>query len=85
MASAWQSDVDSLTFQPRGHAGQCFVHRRAFATILGFDPAPGDCEACFQQRNEAFEAAAAAKISRDDLAADANFHLNSRDILRAGG
>jgi hypothetical protein len=31
-----------------------------------------------------FEAAAAAKINRAALAADANFHLTSRDILRTG-
>jgi Protein of unknown function (DUF1488) len=83
MASTWRADVDSLSFQPTGHAGQCFVHRRAFATILGFDPTPDDCASCFQQRRAAFEAAAAAKISRAALAADAHFHLNSRDILRA--
>jgi len=83
MAATWRSDVDSLCFQPSGHAGQCLVHRRAFATILGFEPTPDDCAVCFQQRQAAFEAAAAAKISRAALAADANFHLNSRDVLRA--
>jgi hypothetical protein len=83
MDSNWRSDIDSLSFQPRGHAGQCVVHRRAFATILGFEPTPDDCTACFQQRVSAFEAAASAKISRAALAADANFHLTSRDILRA--
>jgi hypothetical protein len=83
MASTWRSDLDSLGFQPRDHAGQCLVHRRAFKTILGFDPTPDDCAACFQQREPAFQAAAAAKIGRTALAADANFHLTSRDILRA--
>jgi hypothetical protein len=79
----WRSDINSLSFQPTGHAGQCVVHRRAFATILGFDPTPDDCTAYFQQRLRAFEAAAEAKISRAALATDANFHLTSRDILRA--
>ena len=83
MASTWRPDIDSLSFQPRGHAGQCVIHRRAFATILGFEPTPDDCAACFQQRLPTFEAAAAAKISRTALAADASFHLTSRDILRA--
>ena len=82
MASIWRPDINSLSFQPRGHTGQCVVHRRAFATILGFDPTPDDCTACFQQRLSTFEAAAVAKISRAALAADANFHLTSRDILR---
>jgi hypothetical protein len=85
MASTWRSDLDSLSFQPRDHAGQCLIHRRAFKTILGFDPTPDDCAACFQQREPAFQAAATAKISRAALAADANFHLTSRDILRAPG
>ena len=83
MSGTWRSDLDSLSFQPRGHAGQCLVHRRAFRTILGFDPTPTDCAACFLQQQSAFEAAAAAKIARAAVTADANFHLTSRDILRA--
>jgi hypothetical protein len=83
MSSTWRSDLDSLSFQPEGHAGQCLVHRRAFRTILGFNPTPADCAACFLQQQSAFRAAAAAKIGRAALAADANFHLTSRDILRA--
>jgi len=84
MAARWRPDVDSLCFQPAGHGGPCFVHRRAFATILGFAPTPEDCAACFQQRLAAFEAAAAAKIKRAAMAADTSFHLTSRDVLRAG-
>jgi hypothetical protein len=83
MSSTWRSDLDSLSFRPAGHAGQCLVHRRAFRTILGFNPTPADCAACFLQQQSAFQAAAAAKIGRTTLAADANFHLTSRDILRA--
>jgi hypothetical protein len=80
MSSTWRSDLDSLSFRPAGHSGQCLVHRRAFRTILGFNPTPA---ACFLQQQSAFQAAAAAKIARTSLAADANFHLTSRDILRA--
>ena len=83
MPSTWRSDLDSLSFRPRGHAGQCLIHRRAFRTILGFNPTPADCAACFLQRRPAFEAAAAAKIVRATLGANANFHLASRDVLRA--
>jgi hypothetical protein len=83
MSGTWRSDLDSLSFQPRGHTGQCLVHRRAFRTILGFNPAPADCDTCFLQQQSAFEAAAAAKIARAALAADANFHLTSRDVLRS--
>jgi hypothetical protein len=84
MSSTWRSDLDSLSFRPTGHAGQCLIHRRAFRTILGFNPTPADCAAWFLQQQAAFQAAAAAKIGRTTLAADANFHLTSRDILRAG-
>jgi hypothetical protein len=79
----WRSDIDSLSFQPDGHAGSCLVHRRAFRTILEFDPTPDDCAACYAQRRDAFQRAAAAKISRSALASDANFHLTSRDVIRA--
>jgi hypothetical protein len=84
MSSAWRSDLDSLTFRPKGHDGDCVVHRRAFQTLLGFKPAPEDCAACFVERRAAFEEAAAAKIARGALRPDANFHLTSRDVMRAG-
>jgi hypothetical protein len=84
MSSTWRSDLDSLSFRPAGHSGQCLVHRRAFRTILGFNPTPADCAACYLQQQSAFQAAAAARVVRPIFAADANFHLTSRDILRAG-
>jgi Protein of unknown function (DUF1488) len=83
MSSAWRSDLDSFSFRPQGHDGYCVVHRRAFQTLLGFKPAPEDCAACFAQRRAAFEQAAAAKIARGTLRPDANFHLTSRDVMRA--
>jgi len=84
MSSAWRSDLDSLSFQPQGHTGHCIVHRRAFQTLLGFKPTPQECTAYYLQSPEAFERAAAAKISRAALPAHANFHLTSRDVLRSG-
>jgi hypothetical protein len=83
MSSAWRSDLDSLSFQPHGHAGHCIVHRRAFQTLLGFKPTPADCAACYVRKQAEFQRAAAAKISRAALTADANFHLTSRDVRRA--
>jgi hypothetical protein len=79
----WRDDLNSLGFQPPGHSGNCVVHRRAFATLLGFTPSPADCLAWFEEHRPAFEWAAAAKISRSALPAAANFHLTSRDIRRA--
>jgi hypothetical protein len=79
----WRDDLNSLGFQPSGHNGSCVVHRRAFATLLGFAPSPTDCVAWFEEHSAAFEWAAAAKISRAALPAAANFHLTSRDIRRA--
>jgi hypothetical protein len=83
MSSAWRSDLGSLSFQPQGHAGHCIVHRRAFETLLGFKPTPEECADCYLREHAAFQRAAAAKISRAALAKDANFHLTSRDVLRA--
>jgi hypothetical protein len=84
MEPIWRADINSLSFQPRGHLGSCVIHQRAFGTLLGFDPAPEQCAAYFRQRTEAFELAAAAKIARAGLAPNANFHLTSRDVLRSG-
>jgi hypothetical protein len=83
MSSAWRSDLDSLSFQPQGHTGHCIVHRRAFQTLLGFKPTPEDCAAYYLRKHDAFQRAAAAKIRRAALAAEAHFHLTSRDVLRA--
>ena len=81
--STWRVDIDSLSFQPGDHAGLCMVHRRAFGTLLGFLPQPEDCRRYFDAHRAAFEQAAAAKIARANLSAAANFHLTSRDVLRA--
>jgi hypothetical protein len=82
MQSSWRSDIDSLSFRPPGHGGDCIVHRRAFRTLLGFNPSPQDCATCFAERRAAFLGAAAAKIARERLGTDANFHLTSRDVAR---
>ena len=82
MPSTWRSDLDSLSFQPQGHAGHCMVHRRAFQTLMGFKATAEECVAYYQQKLVAFQRAAAAKISRAALPHDANFHLTSRDVLR---
>jgi hypothetical protein len=58
------------------------VHRGAFRTLLGFEPAPSDCLAFFRDHEGAFEAAAGLKIARECLPAGRNLHLTSRDIAR---
>jgi hypothetical protein len=83
MSSTWRTDLDSLSFQPQNHTGHCIVHRRAFQTLLGFKPTPDECAGYYLRKQDAFQCAAAAKISRAALAAEANFHLTSRDVLRA--
>jgi len=82
MAGTWQSDRASFSFRPAGHDGHCFVHQRAFGTILGRASLPAECEQYFHTHSSAFQQAAAAKIKRARLASHENFHLNSRDILR---
>ncbi|MET0876898.1 MAG: hypothetical protein ABWY14_07155 [Tardiphaga sp.] len=78
----WRDDVDALAFAPDDHDGLCMVHRHAFRTLLRAMPSPQQCEAFFQSHQEAFQAAACAKILRARVAAGTNFHLTSRDLRR---
>ena len=78
----WRHDIDALVFGPDDHHGLCMVHRRAFRTLLRFNPAPGDCEVFFRTNEYAFRAAASAKSLREDVARGVNFHLTSRDVAR---
>jgi hypothetical protein len=79
---SWREDIEALAFRPDDHGGFCMVHRLAFRTLLGFDPAPGDCAAFFRVNARAFHAAARARIDRDHVGHGVNFHLNSRDVGR---
>lgn len=78
----WREDIDSLAFYPSQHNGSCVVHRLAFRSLLGFAPTPNDCANYFSTHHELFERAAQEKIMRKNIAADLNFHLNSRDLRR---
>ena len=77
----WREDIDSLAFEPEGHAGCCVVHRRAFRAFLGREAARQDCLAFFAAHEEAFRVAAATKIARG-LQRGRSFHLTSRDVGR---
>ena len=81
-APIWRDDIDALAFQPAEHAGFCMVHRRAFRTLLRTTPAPRDCVEYFSAHQEAFLAAARAKLLRTAPPSNANFHLTSRDVTR---
>ena len=83
MQCRWHPDIDALSFQPAQHSGRCFIHRRAFQTLLGAAPSVEDCQKYFIAHAVAFQVAAEAKIAHDRLEPAANFHLNSRDITRA--
>jgi hypothetical protein len=78
----WRNDIDALAFQPGRHTGFCMVHRRAFRTLLRITPTPRDCVEFFNAHQEAFQAAARAKLQRVSVAETANFHLTSRDVAR---
>jgi hypothetical protein len=78
----WRSDIEALIFPVRDHAAVCAVHRGAFRTLLGFDPAPNDCLSFFRDHERAFEAAAGLKIARKRIPPGRNLHLTSRDIAR---
>lgn len=79
----WRDDIDSLAFQPDEHNGLCVIHRRAFRALLGFLPEPNDCCAYFENQQDIFQRAAAAKIARAVVLSENSFHLNSRDIRLA--
>jgi hypothetical protein len=79
----WRPEIDSLAFQPHGHAGICVVHRRAIETLMGRTASPTECVAYFEAHQPAFAQAAAAKVVRASLGPAENFHLTSRDVARA--
>ena len=83
--TVWRDDIDGLAFEPEGHAAICAVHRLAFRTLLGRMPTPEDCIDYFRTHEDAFRAAARAKILRRGLARGSNFHLTSRDVAQAIG
>ncbi len=78
----WRHDIDALAFQPAHHTGICMVHRRAFRTLLKAAPSPQQCLDFFMAHQNAFQAAARAKLLRASVAETANFHLTSRDVTR---
>ena len=80
--AVWRDDIDALAFQPDEHFGLCMVHRRAFRTLLRAMPSPRQCVEFFNTHQEAFQAAARAKLLRTKPTPIANFHLTSRDVSR---
>jgi hypothetical protein len=80
--ATWRNDIDALAFRLADHQGLCMVHRRAFRTLLRAIPSPQQCIDFYFNHQDAFEAAAHAKMLRENVADIANFHLTSRDIAR---
>jgi hypothetical protein len=80
---AWREDIDALVFIPEGHQARCVVHRLAFRKLLRSPPVPQACIAYFVAHRQAFQAAAAMKMTRQNLVSRVNFHLTSRDLAGA--
>jgi hypothetical protein len=80
--ASWRADLDALIFPVEAHAASCVVHRRAFRTLLRFEPTPADCLRYYSECERAFLVAAKAKIAQRNIAAGTNLHLTSRDIAR---
>ncbi|OAF15030.1 hypothetical protein [Bradyrhizobium neotropicale] len=78
----WRADITSLVFPVQGHGAICAVHRGAFRTLLGSEPSPEECLGYFRRFEEAFRAAAGAKIACKAIPAGTSLHLTSRDIAR---
>ena len=80
--ASWHEDVQSLVFQPLGHEGNCFIHRRALETLC--DAATiADYLHYYAEHRSAIHRAAADKIRDAHILGPTNLHLNSRDIARA--
>lgn len=84
-SAEWSVALDALRFPVPGHGAPCAVHRLAFKALLGAQPDREACLVCFLENQQAFFAAAQAKIERQKLPFDRSLHLNSRDIRRALG
>ncbi|MTV14735.1 MULTISPECIES: hypothetical protein [Bradyrhizobium] len=78
----WRTDIASLVFPVPDHRAICVVHRGAFRTLLGAEPVPEACIDYFERYEDAFKAAARAKIERKRILPGTNLHLTSRDITR---
>ena len=78
----WRDEIDALAFGLADHQGVCMMHRRAFRTLLRTTPSPQQCVDFFNTHQDAFQAAARAKVLRASIADTANFHLTSRDVTR---
>ncbi|WP_137132034.1 hypothetical protein [Rhizobium sp. FY34] len=93
--AAWRDDLDALQFAVADHGGACLIHRLAFRALIGMlvggpaahklsgDLSRDTCLAFFAREEQAFHAAAEAKIRRQFIPPGRNLHLNSRDIRRA--
>ncbi|GKQ49831.1 hypothetical protein [Bradyrhizobium sp. Ce-3] len=81
-AAHWRDDIASLVFPVPEHGAICAVHRGAFRTLLGAEPVPEACIGYFARFEDAFRAAAHAKILRTRIPLGTNLHLTSRDIGR---
>lgn len=81
-AAHWRADIASLVFPVPEHGAICAVHRGAFRTLLGTEPAPEACISYFERYQDGFRAAARAKILRKRIPPGTNLHLTSRDIAR---
>lgn len=78
----WRADIASLVFALPEHRAICAVHRGAFRTLLGTEPVQEACIGYFARHQDAFRAAARAKIQRKRIPLGTNLHLTSRDIAR---
>lgn len=81
-AAHWRDEIASLVFPLPDHGAICAVHRGAFRTLLGAAPTPEGCIGYFVRYQDAFRAAARAKILRKRIPLGTNLHLTSRDIAR---
>lgn len=77
-SSKLRDDIVALELQPADHQGTCIMHCRAFRTQFS----PQQCVDFYHNHEDAFQAAARAKVLRASVVSNGNFHITSRDVLR---
>ena len=66
----WRNEIDALAFQPWDHPASAWCIVARSATLLRATPSPQQCVEFFNAHQEAFQAAARAKLLRAQVAND---------------
>ena len=85
--ASWNDAEQSVEFAVElgPYRGKVFVPLRVFHALLGRNPTPEQCIACFHLSRTNFERAAEARLHARALDEDANIRLTGRDLRQSSG